>query len=196
MTKKKGLLIAFVVLIGLSYACSSDTQKDSSKPTTSQTQQQAKAPSKEEVAYDKFLKINMGSSLADVKNALGVDGKLDHENDVAGIKTQDYTFTVGSAHMNMMFQDGALTAKSIASLSFLKPNGDDITMAQFEKVQTGMNYDQVKQILGREGRLLSQSSIMGETSTMYMWLNKGGANLNISFNSSGVVDSKTQFGLK
>lgn len=45
MTKKKGLLIAFVVLIGLSYACSSDTQKDSSKPTTSQTQQaQASLP--------------------------------------------------------------------------------------------------------------------------------------------------------
>lgn len=46
MTKKKGLLLAVVVFVGLSYACGHDSsQSTESKPSTSQSQE-AKAPSK------------------------------------------------------------------------------------------------------------------------------------------------------
>lgn len=196
MTKKKGLLIAIVVFIGLSYACGHDSNKTSeSKPSTSQTQE-AKAPSKSEVAYDKFVNIPMGSSYEQVKEALGVEGKLTHENVIADIKTQSYDFVVDNAHMTMMFQNGALNSKSIASLSFLKPSGGKITLEQFNQIQTGMTYDQVKQILGSEGRLSTQTEIMGIRSSLYTWMNSGGSNIVITFGSEGTVDSKSQFGLK
>lgn len=167
MTKKKGLLLAVVVFIGLSYACGHDSnQSTESKPSTSQSQE-AKAPSKSEVAYDKFVNLPMGSSYEQVKNALGVEGKLTHENVIADIKTQSYDFVVDNAHMTLMFQNGALNSKSIASLAFLKPSGNKITLDQFNQIQAGMTYDQVKQILGSEGRLSTQTEIMGVQSSFY-----------------------------
>lgn len=196
MTKKKGLLLAVVVFIGLSYACGHDSnQGTESKPSTSQSQE-AKAPSKSEVAYDKFVNLPMGSSYEQVKNALGVEGKLTHENVIADIKTQSYDFVVDNAHMTLMFQNGSLNSKSIASLAFLKPSGNKITLDQFNQIQAGMTYDQVKQILGSEGRLSTQTEIMGVQSSLYTWMNSGGSNIVITFGGEGTVDSKTQFGLK
>lgn len=196
MTKKKGFLLAVVVFIGLSYACGHDSnQSTESKPSTSQSQE-AKAPSKSEVAYDKFVNLPMGSSYEQVKNALGVEGKLTHENVIADIKTQSYDFGVDNAHMTLMFQNGALNSKSIASLAFLKPSGNKITLDQFNQIQAGMTYDQVKQILGSEGRLSTQTEIMGVQSSLYTWMNSGGSNIVITFGGDGTVDSKTQMGLK
>lgn len=196
MTKKKGLLLAVVVFIGLSYACGHDSnQNTESKPSTSQSQE-AKAPSKSEVAYDKFENLPMGSSYEQVKNALGVEGTLTHENVIADIKTQSYDFVVDNAHMTLMFQNGSLNSKSIASLSFLKPSGSKITLDQFNQIQAGMTYDQVKQILGSEGRLSTQTEIMGVQSSLYTWMNLGGSNIVITFGGDGTVDSKTQMGLE
>lgn len=112
------------------------------------------------------------------------------------MKTQSYDFVVDNAHMALMFQNGALNSKSIASLSFLKPNGSKITLDQFNQIQAGMTYDQVKQILGSEGRLSTQTEIMGMRSSLYTWMNSGGSNIVITFGSEGTVDSETQFGLK
>lgn len=138
----------------------------------------------------------MGSSYEQVKNALGVEGTLTHENVIADIKTQSYDFVVDNAHMTLMFQNGSLNSKSIASLSFLKPSGSKITLDQFNQIQAGMTYDQVKQILGSEGRLSTQTEIMGVQSSLYTWMNLGGSNIVITFGGDGTVDSKTQMGLE
>lgn len=196
MTKKKGLILAAVIIMGLSYACSHDSnQGTNSKPNTTQSQE-AKAPSKAQIAYDKFVNIPMGASYDQVKEALGADGKLTHESSIGDIKTQSYDFKIDNAHMTFMFQNSGLTSKAISALSFLAPNGPKITLDQFNKIQTGMTYDQVKEILGSDGRLSSQTSIMGSTSSLYTWINAGGANLVVTFGTEGTVDSKTQFGLK
>ena len=84
--------------------------------------------------------------------------------------------------------------RSIVNL--LKPSGGKITLEQFNQIQTGMTYDQVKQILGSEGRLSTQTEIMGIRSSLYTWMNSGGSNIVITFGSEGTVDSKSQFGLK
>ena len=98
--------------------------------------------------------------------------------------------------MTLMFQNGSLNSKSIASLAFLKPSGNKITLDQFNQIQAGMTYDQVKQILGSEGRLSTQTEIMGVQSSLYTWMNSGGSNIVITFGGDGTVDSKTQMGLK
>lgn len=194
MKKKKllGIIICAFFVIGAIGSCSNDENKSPANGTA-QTEQKK---SKEQIMYDKFLALQMGSSYDNVKAALGVEGQLSHENDVAGIKTQAYNWKDGDATITTMFQNGELTTKSMASLSFLKSNGDEIKMVQFNNVQIGMTYDQVKQALNnRDGYLMSEAQFMGSSSQIYSWINNGGSNVQVTF-TDGAVDSKTQFGLK
>jgi hypothetical protein len=68
------------------------------------------------------------------------------------------------------------------------------TLEQFESISTGMTYQDCKEIFG-EGELLSESEIAGASAKVYMWQNKLGSNLNITFQDGKVV-SKAQAGLK
>lgn len=72
-----------------------------------------------------------------------------------------------------------------------------VTLANFEKIENGMSYEEVVDILGGEGELLSQAG-EGEFKTeMYKWDGEGGfgANMNVTF-QNGQVQSKAQMGLK
>lgn len=193
LAKKKSLLIALAIISTFSIMGCGNSNSSSS--TTTQTSSQ-KTPSKAEIAYKAFLDLPMGATYDQAKQALGVDGKLSHENEIAGHKTQSYNFQIDNSTINLMFQEGQLTSKAMASLSFLKTNNDSVTLDKFNKVQTGMSYDQVKQIFGSDGYLASETSIMGSTSKLYHWINKNGSNAVITFNNNGVVDSKSPFGLK
>jgi hypothetical protein len=74
-----------------------------------------------------------------------------------------------------------------------------ITKADFDKMQTGMTYEQVVQTIGVEGELLSESGDKGTPyyTVMYEWQGDGnlGANANAMF-QGGKMMSKSQFGLK
>lgn len=78
-------------------------------------------------------------------------------------------------------------------------NNDLITLSQFEKVQTGMTYEEVVNILGSQGELLSETDIGYEEyfSQMYQWYGVGilGANANFIF-QGGKLTSKSQYGLE
>lgn len=194
MKKKKVLGIAICVIIALGVIGNMNNSGDTSKKGNT-TKQEQKQESPEMQAYKTFMSIQMGSDYDTVKNALGVDGKLQHENEVAGIKTQSYEFKVGKVHATMMFQNGGLTSKAMDSLSFYKQSGEKITMDEFNQVQTGMSYDQVKEIFKRDGMLKSETSIAGGDSKLFSWINSDGSNAIITFNGNG-VDSKTQTNLK
>lgn len=112
------------------------------------------------------------------------------------MKPQFYDLLVDNAHMTLMFQNGALNGKSIASLAFFKPSGNKITLDQFNQIQVGMTHDQVKQVLGSEDRLSTQTEIMGVRFPLYTWMNFRGSNIVITFGRDSTVDSKTQMGLK
>lgn len=194
MKKKKVLGIAICVIIALGVIGNMNNSGDTSKKGNT-TKQEQKQESPEMQAYKTFLSIQMGSDYDTVKNALGVDGKLQHENEVAGIKTQSYEFKIGKVHATMMFQNGGLTSKAMDSLSFYKQSGEKITMDEFNQVQVGMSYDQVKGIFKRDGMLKSETSIAGGDSKLFSWINSDGSNAIITFNGNG-VDSKTQTNLK
>jgi hypothetical protein len=74
-----------------------------------------------------------------------------------------------------------------------------ITKADFDKMQTGMTYEQVVQTIGVEGELMSESGDKGTQyyTVMYKWNGSGnlGANANAMF-QGGKMISKAQFGLK
>ena len=75
-----------------------------------------------------------------------------------------------------------------------------ISLEEFNKIETGMTYEEVCNIVGGEGTLGSSVDIgVGEEykSEIYQWTGDGsiGANANVTF-QGGKVISKAQIGLK
>nr|WP_122013414.1 DUF3862 domain-containing protein [Maliibacterium massiliense] len=81
----------------------------------------------------------------------------------------------------------------------LPTDGAKVTRAQFDQLQNGMQYDQVKAILGAEGELISESCPSSSKTyvTMYMWLGNGamGSNVTCTF-EDGRLTNKAQLDLK
>lgn len=72
-----------------------------------------------------------------------------------------------------------------------------VTLANFNKINSSMTYEDVCQLFGKEGELLSDVDIgIPEYATqMYMWYGDGIANCNVLF-QGGYMSEKAQVGLK
>jgi hypothetical protein len=71
-----------------------------------------------------------------------------------------------------------------------------VTAASFAKIKTGMRYEQVVEILGQDGEVLSESEFGSTKTVMYQWKGEGfGANMNAMFQNDKLIN-KSQFGLK
>lgn len=78
-------------------------------------------------------------------------------------------------------------------------NKPSVNMAEFEQIKSGMTYEEVKNIIGGPGQVLSESGNPGEQfhTVMYQYEGEGslGANANFMFQGGKLVN-KAQFGLK
>lgn len=79
-------------------------------------------------------------------------------------------------------------------------NDAKISLEEFNQIETGMSYEEVVEIVGGEGTVLSESDITGDgqyKTTIYSWDGNGmlGANANVTFQGDKVI-SKAQFGLE
>lgn len=78
-------------------------------------------------------------------------------------------------------------------------NDELISLEEFNKIETGMTYEQVKEIVGSDGTLTSDVSVGDEKyhTQIYMWYGNKitGGNANITFQNGKVV-GKAQVGLK
>ena len=76
-------------------------------------------------------------------------------------------------------------------------SGNTVTKEEFDKIETGMTYEEVVEIIGFDGELISQVDI-GDgdqyKTEIYTWANPGGANMNATFQGGKMV-SKAQTGL-
>lgn len=71
-----------------------------------------------------------------------------------------------------------------------------ITLDEFNQIQAGMTYDEVVEIIGSEGTVMSTTTFMDTTCTIYYWYAEDGiANANVTF-TNDVVDGKAQIGLR
>ena len=72
---------------------------------------------------------------------------------------------------------------------------DKMTMEKFNKIETGMTYEQVVAIVGSEGELSTESSYGSYSMKIYSWKASNGiANATVSF-TNGKVSGKSQIGL-
>ncbi|WIF95022.1 DUF3862 domain-containing protein [Caminicella sporogenes] len=69
-----------------------------------------------------------------------------------------------------------------------------VNMEMYNKIQNGMTYEEVVNILG-EGEEVSSSEVAGIKTAIYQWVNNDGSNMNVTI-QDGKVISKAQYGLK
>lgn len=148
------------------------------------------------ITEEKYDSIQTGMTYEEVIDIIGENGTSISESEIAGIKTVIYEWTSseGWGNANITFQDGKVVNKAQFGIS----SGDDIeiTLDQYNSIETGMSYEEVVALLGGEGALLSDTEIAGSKSQIYMWNGTSlGANANVTF-SDGKVISKSQLGLK
>lgn len=85
---------------------------------------------------------------------------------------------------------------TVESLASGTPSNRGVTMANYNRIQTGMSYYEVTIILGVAGKELSSNQIGNLKTIMYEW--KGDSlisSMNVTFQNDKVI-SKAQFGLE
>lgn len=200
--KKLVFSAALVLSLGLA-GCGETTTKDEStkdeKPvaeTSSETKQETTAPAAKEdgkLTEEKFKQIKDGMTYEEVVKIVGAEGKIMSETGSAGEPhhTVMYEFETDGvmASSTMMFQGGKLINKSQFGV---ETSDIEITLEQFNKLENGMTKEQVFEILGGEGAVVSESGDV----VMYSYNGKSlGGNASLMF-QGGKLMNKTQLGLE
>lgn len=107
---------------------------------------------------------------------------------------------LGMITSNMILKSNPNTSEtSFTDNNSVNKNTELITLSEFNQIETGMTYEQVKEIVGSEGTLTSDVSIGDERyhTKIYTWYGNTltGANANVTF-QGGKVIGKAQVGLK
>lgn len=198
------LIVVFIAIGALSSCGSKDKKTDTSKETTANTDKQEtksevstevkkEEPKKQDtkITYENFLNVKMGQSYDEVKEILG-EGNESSSSEISDIKTTIYNWnSKGLGNIIITIQNGEVKGKAQMGLNDNKAN---ITMEQYNKIENGITYEQLKTILG-DGQILSETEIMNQKSIMYAYINKNGSNANFTF-SNDSMSMKSQFNLK
>lgn len=83
------------------------------------------------------------------------------------------------------------------SVSGVKNNSEYITLEEYDKIKTGMTYEDVVELVGSKGTISSQSEMNGYKIMIVIWYGDGmaGSNANVTFTNNEVT-GKAQIGLK
>ncbi|WP_346906076.1 DUF3862 domain-containing protein [Faecalicatena orotica] len=139
--------------------------------------------------------ISTGMTYEEVVKAFGVEGGKMSETTVSGSTVTQWfwNYADGSGYIAVTTQDGIVTAKNDVRINTTTSN---ITLDIFNQITTGMTYEEVKNLIGSDGTLTTDTNIGGVQSTMYMWKAADGIGIaSIMFQNDAVV-SASQTGLK
>lgn len=192
----KWIVIVILALIIIGAVAGGGDKKEETTQTATSTTTTSSAESKQGLTEEKYNSIDSGMTYDEVVALIGEDGTNISETEIGGVKTSVYEWKSSESFGNatITFSDGKVVNKA----QFGVASGDDveITLDQFNAIETGMTYDEVVSVLGGEGSLLSESDIAGSNAQIYMWSGTSlGANANVTF-SDGKVIAKAQSGLK
>ena len=83
------------------------------------------------------------------------------------------------------------------SVSGVSEESEYITMEEYNQIESGMSYDQVKEIVGSPGEISSEVNSNGYHIMIVTWYGNGlaGSNANVTFTNDEVT-GKAQVGLK
>jgi ribosomal protein L37E len=108
---------------------------------------------------------------------------------------QGSTITVNSSDSGQTSKPKTIQAPPVEKAAPTKSE-TGVTMANFNKIKTGMTYSEVVKILGSEGEVMSENEMAGYKTEMYQWQGDSFvSNMNAMFQNRKLI-SKAQFGLK
>ncbi|NME81650.1 DUF3862 domain-containing protein [Clostridium sp. SM-530-WT-3G] len=144
------------------------------------------------ISYDNFLKLKMGMSYDEVKNILG-DGKEIPPSEAHGKKTTIYEYNgEGISNITITLQDDCVISKT--QLNLKHSDGKELSLNDYNKINSGMSYDKVKDLIG-DGELTTESSVANSIIDVYSYINKDGSSANFTFDN-GSLRMKSQYSLK
>ena len=153
----------------------------------------SEAPSKDGRKYslDMFRKITIGMTYEQVKKILVDEGEKS-QTEAKDSKKISYIWKNNDAtNILVATQDNLVTEKAE---TFLQKRDANVTLDKFDKTSIGMDYEQVKAILG-EGELTSQVKSDTEEADIYSWINIEGGTAECMF-LNGKLFQKSKNNLK
>jgi hypothetical protein len=97
--------------------------------------------------------------------------------------------------LGMLLQHRAGASEQHDRNAVSRRSASGVTLAAYMRIENGMSYEQVREIIGRDGQEISSSNIAGYLTVMYSWKNWNGSNMNAMFQNDQLV-TKAQFGLR
>ena len=194
------ILAALVLVLGTGIflgGCGSSSGDDSkSAETETTTDSSASSSSSDEdggtseatITPEQFEQIENGMTYDEVTDLVGSEGEKQSESN--GKVTYNWRGEDGGT-VSVIFDNGQVTTKSQFGLL---DSTDTATMDKYNQVQEGMTYDEVKEIMGSDGELMSSTGDSSSGTQVYIWYSEGGGTATVSF-SGGVVTMKAQSGL-
>lgn len=206
---KKSLSLVIITLLFVVLGCSLMGNKEETPPTppkttdtTSTTEKPADKPATDstssspaDLSYDKFQKIELGMNYDKVKEIMGSDGNETSSTKTGSYESKAYEWKGDKfARVSVRFRNGELVTKSQSNLTDRKGTAD-LTQDKFNKVNTGMSYEEVKGVLGSDGEMTRISKIGDSTLTSYTWKGPKFQRVFTSYKDDKLTN-KTQSGLK
>ncbi|REJ77656.1 MAG: DUF3862 domain-containing protein [Acidobacteria bacterium] len=173
----------------------SDTTADADDGNDSDSTSSSSDGGSADVSMDKFDKIEMGMSYDAVKGIMGSDGNQTSMTKAGNREMASYEWKGEKfAAIRVRFNNDELSYKSQTGLT--PANGSaDISQAKFNRIEVGMSYDEVKDIIGSDGEMTSHSKFSTFESKSYRWKGSGYSNIFANFRDDK-LQNKTQSNLK
>jgi hypothetical protein len=194
MNKKSFIIIALAFAIGCFLGYSYEKNTYNKSPNISSTVNTNKAIKK--YTLIKFMNIQMGMSYDQVKQILGDGVKDTNALDASPIQQYYIWENNDGSSIRVTFVSNRAIYKEQDNLdNSFKFN---ITKKQFDKIQRGMTYSQVKEILLVDGQLIKQYGSWQTNNTgseLYEWYNINKSYISILF-KNGKVSSRYEENLK
>ncbi|MFJ6414366.1 hypothetical protein ACIQLG_16410 [Terribacillus saccharophilus] len=201
-------------------AASAETTKEETKED-SEAETEEEAENTPKMTKDEFSQIKNGMTIEEVTNIVGGEGDLMSETGAEGDQfyTALYTWEGEGgfgANANITFQGNPAVVQSKAQLGLDDETSEadkeetetaeagsssKMSKDEFGQIKNGMTVEEVTNIVGGEGDLMSETGTEGDQfyTALYTWEGEGGfgANANITFQGDpAVVQSKAQLGLE
>ena len=184
-----------------SEAACQPTTKPTKQPTANPTKQPTAKPTvkptvankRPTISYESFFEVQMGMTVDEVKKILGDNGELFTSTDFLNVKTEIYSWTGSGFSMILVtFSNGTVIEKTQSGLNQVTATA---TTTKFSQIFSGMTYEQVKAIMGGDGCMISESSMMGIETVVYQWNGNSLYSMATITFQNGKVSSTSQQGL-
>ncbi len=156
-----------IAISGCETATSTGTADEGFKPSAETAKNDDKKETgpdgKTDLTLEKFLKLEIGMSYNEVKEIMGVDGR-----DYGTGGSYSWHAKEGSGSVNANFTDDKL--RSVFQGQLYPSEGKaELSLEKFGKIKKGMSYNEVKEIMGVEGEVLSVRKQDEALEKSYRW---------------------------